>query len=65
MVECNKLNGTAVLTALQAQHKSIEEIALLVQHRKLHAFMSGGMPGEWLDMFWQQIAIIEAGRAVQ
>lgn len=27
--------GSAVLTALQAQHKSIDEIERLIQHRRL------------------------------
>lgn len=29
-----KTYGTAVLTALQAQHKSIDEIERLIQHRR-------------------------------
>lgn len=57
-----KTYGSAVLTALQAQHKSIDEIERLIDHRRLKAFIDGGMPEEWLDCFWQQIAILEANR---
>lgn len=57
-----KTYGSAVLTALQAQHKSIDEIGKLIDHRRLKAFIDGGMPEEWLDSFWQQMAIIEANK---
>lgn len=57
-----KTYGSAVLTALQAQHKSIEEIEKLIDHRRLKAFIDGGNPKEWLDSFWQQMAILEANR---
>lgn len=55
-----KTYGSAVLTALQAQHKSIEEVGNLIQHRRLQAFIKGGNATEWLDCFWKQIAIITA-----
>lgn len=54
-----KTYGSAVLTALQAQHKSIDEIERLIQHRRLQAFIKGGNSEEWLDCFWQQMAILE------
>lgn len=57
-----KTYGSAVLTALQAQHKSIEEIGKLIDHRRFKAFLDGGMPEEWLDSFWQQMAILESER---
>lgn len=57
-----KTYGSAVLTALQAQYKSIEEVEELVNHRRLQAFIKGGNPLEWLDCFWQQMAILEANR---
>lgn len=57
-----KTYGTAVLTALQAQHKSIDEIERLIHHRRLQAFIKGGNSEEWLDSFWQQMAILEAQR---
>lgn len=55
-----KTYGTAVLTALQAQHKSIDEIKRLIQERRLQAFIKGGNSEEWLDCFWKQMAILEA-----
>ncbi len=55
-----KTYGSAVLTALQAQHKSIDEIERLIQHGRLQAFIKGGNSEEWLDCFWQQMAILEA-----
>ena len=55
-----KTYGSAVLTSLQAQHKSIEEIEKLINHRRLQAFIKGGNPIEWLGCFWQQMAILEA-----
>lgn len=57
-----KTYGSAVLTALQAQNKSIEEVEELVNHRRLQAFIKGGNPFGWLDCFWQQMAILEANR---
>lgn len=57
-----KTYGSAVLTALQAQHKSIEEVEELVNHRRLQAFIRGGSATEWLDCFWQQVAILEANK---
>lgn len=60
-----KTYGSAVLTALQAQHKSIEEIGNLIQHRKLQAFIKGGSATKWLDRFWKQMAILEASRCQQ
>ena len=57
-----KTYGSAVLTALQAQHKSIDEIDELINHRRLQAFIKGGNPIDWLDCFWQQMAILEAQR---
>lgn len=55
-----KTYGSAVLTALQAQHKSIDEIEQLIQKRRLQAFIKGGSSKEWLDSFWKQIAIMGA-----
>lgn len=57
-----KTYGSAVLTALQAQHKSIDEIDNLICKRRFKAFLDGGNPKEWLDCFWQQMAILEAQR---
>lgn len=57
-----KTYGSAVLTALQAQHKSIEEVEGLINHRRLQAFLKGGSSEEWLDCFWQQMAILETNR---
>lgn len=57
-----KTYGSAVLIALQAQHKSIDEIGKLIDHRRFKAFLDGGNPVEWLDCFWQQMAILEAQR---
>lgn len=57
-----KTYGSAVLTALQAQYKSIDVIGKLIDHRRLKAFVDGGMPEEWLDSFWRQMAILEAQR---
>lgn len=55
-----KTYGSAVLTALQAQYKSIEEIDKLIQHRRLQAFIKGGLPEEWIERLWQNMAILEA-----
>lgn len=55
-----KTYGSAVLTALQAQYKSVGEIEELIIERRLQAFINGGNPIEWLDSFWQQMAIIKA-----
>lgn len=55
-----KTYGSAVLTALQAQHKSVEEIEELVTHRRIKAFLDGGNVTEWLDKFWHEIAILVA-----
>lgn len=57
-----KTYGSAVLTALQAQHKSIEEIEKLVSHRRIKAFLDGGNITDWLDCFWKQMAILEANK---
>ena len=57
-----KTYGSAVLTALQAQYKSIEEVGNLIQHRQLKAFIKGGNTAEWIDCFWKNIAIMEAQR---
>lgn len=57
-----KTYGSAVLTALQDQYKSTDEIDKLIHHRRLKAFIDGGMPEEWLDSFWQQMTIIEANK---
>lgn len=58
----SKTYGSAVLTALQAQYKSIEDIEQLFYDRKLEAYMQGRSPDKWTDDFWQQIAILEANR---
>lgn len=55
-----KTHGSAVLTALQAQYKSVDEIEELIIERRLQDFINGGNPIEWLDSFWQQMAIIKA-----
>lgn len=57
-----KTYGSAVLTALQAQHKSIEQVEELITERRLQAFIKGGNPTEWLDCFWKQMALIESER---
>lgn len=57
-----KTYGSAVLTALQAQYKSLDEIEQLVQHRRLQAFIKGGNSEEWLIGFWKNIAITESER---
>lgn len=57
-----KTYGSAVLTALLAQHKSIDEVEELITERRLQAFINGGNPAEWLDCFWKQMAILEANR---
>lgn len=57
-----KTYGSAVLTALQAQHKSIDEIDNLICERRFKAFLDGGKPEEWLDCFWKQMALIESER---
>ena len=62
MKESKKTYGSAVLTALQAQYKSIEEVGNLIHHRRLQAFIKGGNPTEWLDCFWKNIAILKAQR---
>ena len=56
----NKTYGSAVLTALQAQHKSIEEIEKLVLKRRIQVFLDGGDIHGWLDCFWHTIAILVA-----
>ncbi len=54
--------GSAALTALQAQYKSVEEVGELIRHKKLKAFIDGGMPEKWLDEFWHTMAVLEAQR---
>lgn len=55
-----KTHGTAVLTALQARYKTIEEIEELIYHRQLKAIIKDTNAVQWLDCFWQQMAILEA-----
>lgn len=57
-----KGTGSAVLTALQSQYMSIDEIEELVIERRLKTFLNGGNPFEWLDCFWENIAIMEANK---
>lgn len=57
-----KTYGSAVLTALQAQYKSLNEIERLIQQRRLQAFIKGGDSEEWLDSFWEQMEILETQR---
>lgn len=57
-----KTYGSAVLTAIQAQHMSIDEIEKLIQEREYKVHLKGGSPTEWLDCFWKNIAIMEAQR---
>lgn len=58
----NKTYRSAVLTALEAQYKSIDEIGNLIPNRRFDAFLKGGNSDAWLDCFWKQMAIIEAER---
>ena len=55
-----KTYGSAVLTALHAQYKNIEEIERLATRRRIKVFLEGRDCKEWLDEFWKQIAIITA-----
>lgn len=55
-----KTYGSAVLTALQARNKSIDEIGDLIPNRRFDAFLKGGNSDEWLDGFWKNIAILVA-----
>ncbi len=57
-----KTYGSAVLTALQAQHASIEEVKELIRERQRQAVLEDGNSEEWLDCFWKQMAILEAQR---
>lgn len=57
-----KTYGSAVLTALQAQYKSIDEIDNLVRERLIGAFLRGRDLSYWIACFWKQIAIIEGQR---
>ncbi len=58
-----KTYGSAVLTALQAQHMSIENISQKIQDRQLDDFFRGDiLPEQWLDCFWKQMAILEVQR---
>lgn len=56
----NKSYGSAVLTALQAQHKSIDEIVNLAYIRRFDAYMKGDHNDTWVDCFWHNIAILVA-----
>ena len=50
--------GSAVLTALQAQHMSLDEIGDLIPYRRLKAFIAGGDSEEWLSCFWKNMAVL-------
>lgn len=54
--------GSAVLTALEAQYASIEEIGKLIQHKRLKTFIEGSNSEEWLDCFWRTMAVLQAQR---
>ena len=58
-------HGTAVLTALQANHKSVDDIGELVQDRVFDTVIRGGSADEWLKTFWYTMSILRAnGQAV-
>lgn len=55
--------GSAILTAFEAQYKSIEEIELLYIHRSIRALFEGGSPLEWEDCFWGNMAGLMAAKS--
>lgn len=60
-----KTYGSAVLTALQAQYLSIEEIVKLIYLRRFDSYMKGDDNDNWVDCFWCQMSLIQAhGRRV-
>ena len=54
--------GSAVLTALEAQYASIEEIGKLIPHKRLKTFIEGSNSEEWLECFWRTMEAIRAQR---
>lgn len=57
-----KTYESAFITAIEAQHKSIDEIERLIRHRQIQAFLDGGSVRKWQDFFWHNMAIIETVR---
>lgn len=57
-----KTYGSAVLTALQAQQKPIDEVSELIKDRRFDAYKQGKDNDEWVDEFWRQMAIMEVQR---
>lgn len=53
-----KTYGSAVLTALQAQHNSIDEVGEKVCMGRYRANLKDGNDFGWLKCFWNTIAII-------
>lgn len=51
-----KTYGTAVLTALQARNKPIDEVGELIKDRRFNAFAAGRDSEQWLSCFWRQMA---------
>lgn len=57
--------GSAVLTALQAQHKSIDDVELLSRERMIKAFCKGENISDWWDVFWHNTSVLKAQSLVR
>lgn len=57
--------GSAVLTALQAKHLSIEKIKYRMFVRRMRAFMKGADLTEWISVFWHNVGIVIAAEIAQ
>ena len=52
--------SSAVYTAIEARHKSLDYIANQAPHRAFEHFLKGGLSTEWWDEFWHNYGLMEA-----
>lgn len=52
--------GSAVYTAIEARHKSLDYIANQAPHRAFEHFLKGGLSTEWWDEFWHNYGLMGA-----
>jgi hypothetical protein len=55
--------SSAVYTAIEARHKSLDYIANQAPHRAFEHFSKGGLSTEWWDEFWHNYGLMEAESA--
>ena len=57
-----KAIGSAVLTALKAKTRNIDEMDMLITNARFDAVTKGVNDDKWVDAFWSQMGLIESQR---